>query len=282
MTDSTSAPAGVPQIPAGDQLGGKGTQSNQAPTNPIQEQFNNSVHGQVNPETPKEPPVTPEVPTNPVTPEQPLEQPKEVPKEQPKPADSYVQTSIVYLADELGFSEDDFDAVYANAVKHNDPALINPDALGKDLTDAQKQRVTQLAQLSIQEHNQGVERAKQEAYTVAGGEAQWNTAVQAFNANASADEKGYAGWLADNGRFKDCATYVTKVTQAGGFVNTEKQAPLDGGLGNVTSGLTKEAYQTEIGKIERSLGNRSMSSPEIKAQVDSLNARRALGRQQGL
>lgn len=273
MTNTTT-PAGIPEIPAGQQLGGAGAQNNQAPENPIKEQLTPEAHPQVVQEPPTEPPVPPEVPQNPLTPE--------TPQEPAKPADSYVRTSIVYLAEELGVTEDDFDAVYANAVKHDDMSLINPDALGKNLTDAQKVRVKQLAELSVQEFKQGVERAKQDAYSVAGGEAQWTTAVQAFNANADTDQKGYAGYLADSGRLKECAEYVMKVTRAGGLISEQKQAPLQGGTGSTTSGLSKEAYQVEVGKIERELGNRSMNSPEIKVKLDDLNARRALGRQQGL
>lgn len=274
MSNNTNIPAGVPEIPAGQQLGGKGTQ---APENPIKEQLAPTAHPQVQQEPPTEPPVAPEVPVNPLTPETPQE-----PVKTAEPQDSYVRTSIVYLAEELGVTEDDFDAVYANAVKHDDMSLINPDALGKDLTDAQKVRVKQLAELSVQEFKQGVAQAKQEAYSVAGGEAQWTTAVQAFNANAEQDQKGYAGYLADSGRLKECAEYVMKVTRAAGLINEQKQAPLEGGIGSTTSGLSKEAYQVEVGKIERELGNRSMNSPEIKIKLDDLNARRALGRQQGL
>lgn len=277
MTDTTT-PAGVPEIPAGQQLGGRGTQ---APENPIKEQLTPETHSQVQQEPPTEPPAAPEVPVNPLTPETPPE-PKQEPVKAAEPQDSYVRTSIVYLAEELGVTEDDFDAVYANAVKHDDMSLINPDALGKDLTDAQKVRVKQLAELSVQEFKQGVERAKQDAYSVAGGETQWTTAVQAFNANAAQDQKGYAGYLADSGRLKECAEYVMKVTREGGYINEQKQAPVQGGTGSTTSGLSKEAYQVEVGKLERELGNRSMNSPEIKIKLDDLNARRALGRQQGL
>lgn len=281
MADTTT-PAGVPEIPAGQQLGGRGAQ---APENPVKEQLTTEAHAQVQKEPPTEPPAAPEVPANPLTPETPPESKQESKQEPAKavePQDSYVHTSIVYLAEELGVTEDDFDAVYANAVKHDDMSLINPDALGKDLTDAQKVRVKQLAELSVQEFKQGVERAKQDAYSVAGGEVQWTTAVQAFNANAEQDQKGYAGYLADNGRLKECAEYVMKVTRAGGHISENKQAPVQGGTGSTASGLSKEAYQVEVGKIERELGNRSMNSPEIKIKLDDLNARRALGRQQGL
>lgn len=270
MSEVTT-PAGIPSIPEGDRLDTRGAE-NQAPTNPIQPQdVPQGQHPQVQPtDKPTEPPAQ-EIPENPI-------------KEDSKPvlqSTSYVSTAIEHLSGELGVSADDFDAVYANAIKHNDPSLINPDALGKQLTPEQKVRVQQLAELSVQEFTQGVERAKQEAYTVAGGEAQWTTAVQAFNANADADQKGYAGYLADNGKLKECAQYVMKITREGGHINQENQTPLQGGNGSPLTGLSKAEYTAELGKLERTIGNRSFESPEYKAKLDDLNARRTLGRQQG-
>ena len=64
-------------------------------------------------------------------------------------------------------------------------------------------------------------------------------------------------------------------------MSQENQAPLGGGTGNVSTGLSGAQYSTEIGKIEREAGNRSLGSPEFKERIDALDAARALDRQQG-
>lgn len=271
MTDTL----GIPSIPAGAQLGGEGTAENQAPQ-PQAPQY------QATPE-----PVAPEHDALAVP--QPELKPNETVQVNPYKdvqgtgtdvGTTYIQTSIKHLSGELGVSEDTFDAVIDNALKHGDLSLINPQALGKDLTPEQTIRVQQLAQAAVQEVQQGIQNAKNTAYNIAGGEAQWNTAVEAFNANAPQDIQEYASWLADKDIAK-AANYVLQYNTQGGYVSQENQAPLGGGTGNVSTGLSGAQYSTEIGKIEREAGNRSLGSPEFKERIDALDAARALGRQQG-
>ena len=269
-TTPEATPAGVPVIPAGAQLGGEGTAQNQQQA-PAQTSYITGG-GQ-------EPSVAPQATPAPST---------ETVHKNPyggKPEDAtggtYIETSIKHLSGELGITDNQFESVYENALKHNDLSLINPHALGKELTPEQIQRVQQLATAAVQETQAGVARATQEVYSVAGGEAQWNTAVQAFNANAPEDAQEYAGYLADKGKFKQAAEYVINYNKQGGFVNTVAQPPLQGGNGSTQNGLSLSEYRTEIGKIEQEAGNRSLGSPEFAARIADLDSRRTLGRQQG-
>lgn len=276
-TDNEQAPAGVPQIPAGAQLGDEGTTENQ----------------QASTEQP--------TPQSPITSSAPVAQPEPTPQPEPAPNETvqvnpysakaaesgsegatYIDTSINHLSTELGVSNDEFESVYENALKHGDLALINPHALGKDLTPEQVTRVQQLATAAVQEVQHGVERAKQEVYGVAGSEANWSTAVNAFNANAPEDAQGYASYLADKGDLKKAAEYVLNFNKQGGYVNQQVQAPVQGGNGSVQNGISSADYRTEIGKIEQEAGNRSLGSPEFAARIADLDSRRTLGRKQGL
>lgn len=287
MTDVTNL--GIPSIPAGAQLGGAGAAENQAQGAVLE--------AQQAPQTPQYQPTPAPVqaPHNPIqealTPQEvhPIVKPNETVQVNPykdtpttgsDTGATYVETSIKHLSGELGVNEDTFDAVIENALKHGDLALINPQALGKDLTPEQTVRVQQLAQAAVQEIQHGIQQAKNTAYSVAGGEAQWNTAVNAFNANAPQDVQEYASWLADRDINK-AAQYVVNFNTQGGFVNQETQAPIQGGTGNVATGLTAAEYRQEIGKIEREAGNRSLGSPEYSQRIADIDARRSLGRQQG-
>lgn len=282
MTDVTNT--GIPSIPAGAQLGGEGAAENQA------------LGAQQAPVPQYQPTPAPvQVPQNPLqdnlgTPQQHPQviKPNETVQVNPykdtssdtEAGSSYIETSINHLSGELGVSADTFDAVIENALKHDDLSLINPQALGKNLTPEQTVRVQQLAQAAVQEVKQQVQQAKNTAYSIAGGEAQWESTVGAFNANAPQEVQEYASWLADRDVNK-AVQYVIDYNTKGGYVNQETQAPIQGGTGNVATGLSAAEYRQAIGEIEREAGNRSLGSPQYAERIADIDARRSLGRQQG-
>lgn len=288
----------IPEIPQGQQIAGAGTQENnspaspiapnaQPPQNPIQAELGaQQQHAQVQPPAPTEPPAAPPA-APPAEPESTSQFPEDGAPERTEPpkveaGSDFVETSINYMTAELGVSPDAFDAVYENAIKHNDLSLINPAALGTDLTEAQAAQIKQLATAAVQKHQSAVESAKSTIYSVAGGETEWKTAVQAFNSNAPADVMEYAKYLSDTGKIKQAAEYVLKYNTQQGLVNSQKQPPIQGGTGTVTNGMSKAEYTTELAKLEQEAGNRSLGSPAYAARLNDLNSRRALGRQQGL
>jgi hypothetical protein len=278
MTDSVT---GIPSIPAGAQLGGAGAAENQAQAQP-------QYQATPDPVAPAQEPQTAPVPQVPQAGQEVLKTNETVQVNPYKDTDTtgteagatYVETSIKHLSGELGVTSEAFDSVIENALKHGDISLINPHALGKDLTPEQTIRVQQLAQAAVQEVQQGIQNAKNTAYNVAGGEAEWNTAVGAFNANAPQDIQEYVSFLADRDITK-AANYVINYNKQGGYVNQEVQAPIGGGTGNVSTGLSAAEYSSEIGKIEREAGNRSLGSPQFAQRIADIDARRTLGRQQG-
>lgn len=238
------------------------------------------------------PPVVPEAPLNPLLPPDGKPAPTEPPvnplqigvveeKVAPTEGQTYIQTSIQHLTGELGVSPDLFDSVIDKALEHGDLALINPSALGVDVSPEQAIRIKQLAQAAVQEVQDSVKRATAEVYTVAGSQAAWETSVQAFNIHAPQEQQEYAAYLADKGKLKQAAEYVLNFTKTGGFVNHITQQAEQGGQPAPTTGLTKAEYAAALSVIEREAGNRSLSSPAFAERVAQLDAQRALGRSQG-
>lgn len=267
-------PAGIPQIPAGAQLGGEGYAQNQAAVPQYQQPQNQPQF-----QTP--------VPQQPVVPVVPAQKPNEYVIQNPyqapaiDPNANYIDTSIKYLASELKVSPDAFDAVLDKALEHGDINLINPAAMG-NLTPEQAQRVTALATAAYQQVQDQVRSAQNTVYELAGGEAAWNTAIQTFHSTATEQEKAYVEYLIDQKvDARAAGEYVLNVLRTGGRTNNIVQAPVMGGVGTVTHGLSRAEYMAEVAKLEQEIGNRSFDDPMFSGRMAALDQRRALGRQQG-
>lgn len=277
-----AVPAGIPQIPAGAQLGGEGYAQNQAAAVPMYQQPQPQF------QTPVPQFQTP-VPQQPVAPVQqvPAQKPNEYVMPNPyqapaiDPNADYIDTSIQYLASELNVSPDAFDAVLEKALEHGDINLINPAAMG-NLTPEQAQRVTALATAAYQQVQDQVRSAQDTVYALAGGEAAWNNAIQTFNSTATAAEKAYVEYLINHKvDARAAGEYVLNVLRTGGRTNNIVQAPVMGGVGAVTHGLSSAEYKFELAKLEQEIGNRSFDDPMFAGRMAALDQRRALGRQQG-
>lgn len=276
-------PAGIPQIPAGAQLGGEGYAQNQAAAVPQYQQPQNQPQFQT--PVPQQP-VVPVVPAQQV-PQVPVQNPNEYVIQNPyqapaiDPNANYIDTSIQYLASELNVHPDAFDAVLDKALEHGDINLINPAAMG-NLTPEQAQRVTALATAAYQQVQEQVRSAQNTVYELAGGEAAWNNAIQTFNSTATAQEKAYVEYLIDHKvDTRAAGEYVLNVLRTGGRTNNIVQAPVVGGVGTVTHGLSRAEYMAEVAKLEQEIGNRSFDDPMFSGRMAALDQRRALGRQQG-
>lgn len=271
-------PAGIPQIPAGAQLGGEGYAQNQAAAVPQYQQPQPQFQTPV-PQQPVAPvaPVAPEQQQNPN--EYVIQNPYQAPAIDPNA--NYIDTSIQYLASELNVSPDAFDAVLDKALEHGDINLINPAAMG-NLTPEQAQRVTALATAAYQQVQEQVRSAQNTVYELAGGEAAWNNAIQTFNSTATEQEKAYVEYLIDQKvDARAAGEYVLNVLRTGGRTNNIVQAPVVGGVGTVTHGLSRAEYMAEVAKLEQEIGNRSFDDPMFSGRMAALDQRRALGRQQG-
>lgn len=274
-------PAGIPQIPAGAQLGGEGYAQNQAAAVPMYQQ----PQPQFQTPVPQQPvvPVAPVVPAQQVPAQNPNEYVMPNPYQAPAidPDSNYIDISIQYLASELNVSPDAFDEVLDKALEYGDINLINPAAMG-NLTPEQAQRVTALATAAYQQVQDQIQSARNTVYALAGGEAAWNNAIQTFNSTATAQEKAYVEYLIDHKvDARAAGEYVLNVLRTGGRTNNIVQAPVIGGVGTVTHGLSSAEYKVELAKLEQEIGNRSFDDPMFAGRMAALDQRRALGRQQG-
>lgn len=308
--------SGIPTIPAGAQLGGAGTAANQAaagnvaPTAAVQTPTQAPVApvGNDTPPVPVRDPVTgnwvlPQAPTEQAPPSTPLvpvqatvaptavptqdnpavvEKPAEVEKPVPEAGESYLETTVNHFSAEIGTAPEAIMDSIADALKHGDAGLINIANLGS-LDAAQAQRATQLAQMVFQHTQQEITNIQNTVHAVAGGAAEWDAAIQAFNSVADDTAKGFVAYLADGRNDgKTAAEYVMKYVKDAGLTTQVTKAPVQGGTGApVATGLSVQEYKNGIHEIEMLRAARTITQSEYDVRMNDLDARRAVGRQQG-
>lgn len=301
----------VPAIPAGAQLGGAGTAENQsgAPAPQIDLQYQAPVEASA-PTAAGAPPVPVwngtawELPQTTVQPSSPLapaaQAPVPVPTadqpinietaQQPtiqvpvaEAGESYLETSINHFAAETGFDGEAIMASIEKALEHGDAGLIHVNHDGK-LTPEQAQRATQLAQMAYQHTQAEITNMQNTVYQVAGGQAQWDSSVNAFNASATDEAKSYVDFLVNHKRdAKAAAEYITKFVSGNGLTTQITQAPIQGATGApVVGGLTKQAYSDGIHNLEMRLNLRQVTHAQYEAEMADLDYRRGVGRKAGI
>lgn len=313
--------SGIPTIPAGAQLGGDGTAENQAaaqapavpkipqapvePPAPLAPNGHNAPVGappvpvwngtawelpQVQPQgqpqgqAPLSTPLVPTPPSTPVpTPENPpvIEKSEKV-EQAPSTGATYLETTVNHFASEIGSTPEAIMGSIEKALEHGDVSLISVAELGT-LTPEQTQRATQLAQMVYQHTQQEITNMQTAVYAAAGGQAQWDAAIQAFNASATDDAKGYVAYLADNaGNAKAAAEYVIKYVQQSGLATQVNKPQVHGGTGApVATGLSVQEYKNGIHEIEVLRNERKITQSEYDVRMADLDYRRGVGRQQG-
>ena len=309
----------IPAIPAGAQLGGAGTAENHAAANfsgaatvapvipnvaPAQALIAPATPNADVPPIPVRDPVSGQwvlpsaaapVAQSPLAPAGAPQAPVPVPEKAPVPeaaiqkpvqpvqGETYLETSVNHFAAEVGIESDAIMESIEKALEHGDVGLINVANLGA-LTPEQAQRATQLAQMAYQHTQTEISNMQQAVYAAAGGEAQWNSAIAAFNASATDEAKGYVAYLADNaGNAKAAAEYVTKYVRGAGLTTQVQQAPIQGGTGApVAQGLDKQSYSNGIHSLEMKLASRQITQGEYNTQLSDLDYRRQVGRNAGL
>lgn len=301
----------IPAIPAGAQLGGAGTAENQAllnaPVAPVVPQIPATPTYQA-PVAAGTPPVpvfnqtsgqwelpptsvpvgsplipaaqTPQVPIPVPTPETPV-----VVEEVAKPiagGESYLESTINHFSNEIGVDSEEIMNSIEKALEHGDIGLINVTNLG-NLTPEQAQRATQLAQLAYQHTQQEIATMENAVHAVAGGKAQWEASIAAFNASANDEAKGYVAYLADHARnAKAAAEYVTNYVRQAGLTTQVTQAPIQGGTGApVAAGLSKQEYSNGIHSLEVRFQQRQISQGQYDVEMADLDYRRSVGRRAG-
>lgn len=232
------------------------------------------------------------------SPTQPAYQASAVPTAQPQAApqpvpqapvgNTYIETSINHLTSSLGVSADKFDEVISAAVQYGDPNLVNPAALGVNLTPEQAAQVTQLAKGAVQyvqAENARIEAENQRinatVYAVAGSKEAWDSAAGTFQAIADANTRSYVNYLVQSGQHEQAAHAVLQTVRSYGY-QPQGQAPIQASAIAGQQGLSSTAFKDAIGKLKMEAGNQSLESGIFGEKYQALVQQRALGRQQGL
>lgn len=223
------------------------------------------------------------VPPTPQAPTQPQQPAAQQPAAQPAPSgsvaelaghmaqDSNVKVAVEYMDVVLKDAGVDIQRALGNATDELDARFIDVHYLKEKLGDKADQ-VIKLATSTIEYARDYQAESVKQVREQAGGEQQWNAAVQVFNEKADPQERAMLADLLNSG-VRDKMLYAAKKVaefgvNAGAVIR--HNAPPMGQPGSM-QGLSKEAYVKAIS--ERNL------SPE---KYEQLKAQRRLGMQQGL
>lgn len=230
--------------------------------------------------------VVPVTPTTPVVPEVQPQEPVVAP--QSYGGASVIETSINVFSANAGIEAGRFEAALDNAIKYNDPALINIDSLTAGLKPDQVAQAKALAEAAYHEAQAAIQQSVQAsvatAEKLAGGAAQWKEMSNTFNAKAPAHLKAVVSQMLDAGDVANAVQFVIDTAKGAGFVNTGNQ-PLQGGVsgnGAATSGISQADYFSKLATLEREAGNRSFEQGEYAHKLTLLRDARKLGRNNGL
>lgn len=218
--------------------------------------------------------------------QQPVQQSQQAPQAQV--GNSYIETSINHLTSSLGVSSDKFDEVISAAIQYGDANLVNPYALGVNLSPDQVTQVRQLAQGAVQyvqAENARIESENQRinatVYAAAGSKEVWDSAAGTFQAMADANTRNYVNYLVQSGQHEQAAQAVLQTVRSYGY-QPQGQAPIQASAIAGQQGLSSTAFKDAIGKLKMEAGNHSLEDGIFGERYQALVQQRALGRQQGL
>lgn len=235
----------------------------------------------------QEPTPTPAPAPTPAPVPQPTPAPTQEPTPTPEPTpvdysgDSVIETSINVFASSHGIKPDVFADAVKNALIYKDENLIDYNAITQGLKGAAVEQAKALAKAAFTEQTKYLDSQKSAVFVEAGGEENWKQAAAAFNAKAPDYLRATIRTMLDGGDMVNAAkTVMEYVTRTGLVVNGTP--PIQGGNGSGgDQGLSYAEYRDELAKLMKESGNRSLETGTNAEKLKSLNARRALGKQQG-
>lgn len=202
--------------------------------------------------------------------------------------ETVLETSINIFSSGAGIDAVRFEDAIENAIKYNDPNLINVDALTAGLKPEQAAQAKALAQAAYQETQAAIQRASKEsiatAERLAGGSEQWKNISATFNTKAPAHLKAVVSQMLDAGDVQNAVQFVIDTANGVGLVNSGNQ-PMQGGVGGngaASSGISQAEYFAKLATLEREAGNRSFEQGEYAHKLSLLRDARKLGRNNGL
>lgn len=172
----------------------------------------------------------------------------------------------------------DLDRVLGRALAYGDPALIDRAYLAEK-GGANAPQLAEIAAGIVQAVNAKSSAITNEVHSLVGGEANWNAASAAFNAQAPQHLKVVVATMLDStnsDQIRAAAKVVAEFSRASGLI-PQQGAPLLNGASSVVTGqgLSKAAFQAELAKLRP-------DTQGYEQARESLFARRSLGKRSGL
>lgn len=191
-------------------------------------------------------------------------------------ADAYVMS--IFSTFEMVAPDVDLARAVGNALDRGDPSLIDKAYLTEKAGDKAAKLIS-VAEGLVKHVTDTVSKLTTDIYKAAGGETQWNAAVEVFNTKAPKYLKEFVAQGVDSANPSRISTAVESLLD---FVKQSGAMPVDpqghvragGGAPNAALALSKTEYQAERMKLDR----RARDFPEKERE---LTARRELGRKMG-
>lgn len=171
----------------------------------------------------------------------------------------------------------DVQRAIGNAITHGNPALIDMAYL-TEKGGAQAEQLKTIAKAIVDRVQSQTAAATDAVYQTAGGKDQWSAAAAAFSQSAPVHLRQVVQQFLESGNpetIKAGAQTVLDFVRQGGLVAVPgKQVQAGGGVG-AAQALSKEAFQTELFKLDK-------SSRTFEQDRAALFARRQAGKQTGI
>ena len=223
--------------------------------------------------------------------QQPIPQPVLTKETQPEPVqakqeidpDSLIgsnplETSINMFSHTTGIAPDSFVNAVQAALQYGDDNLIDVTSLTQGLTDpVAKAQAIALAKATYQHIQSEQSRVQSTAHQLAGGEAQWTAALEAFNTHADTRTRGYAKYLESEGDIEGAVQHIMQTVQNLGVVNSQQGEFVtpSGGTPAQMQALSYAEYNAAIRELQREAGNAMTNprSPHYQKFMQLQNAR---------
>lgn len=171
----------------------------------------------------------------------------------------------------------DMDRVFKKALEAGDADLLDV-AYIRDKAGANAEQLVTIAQGIVQAVQADTDKAVQAIHGLAGGEANWNASVAAFNQNAPAELRAVIGTMLNSGnndQIQAAGKLLIQFAQGQGFVpNQQPLVQQNGATLPTGQALSKAEFQVELRKLDQ-------NSPNYLEERNALFSRRTIGKKMG-
>lgn len=171
----------------------------------------------------------------------------------------------------------DMDRIFKKALESGDAELLDL-AYIKDKAGANAEQLTTIAKGIVQAVQADTEKTVGAIHALAGGEANWNACVSAFNTNAPQELKQVISTMLNSGnnqQIESAGKLLIQFAQGQGFVPNQQPIVQNGGAAvSSAQALSKAEFQAELQKLDT-------RSPTHQQEREALFNRRVLGKKMG-